>query len=187
MPRLCERLAQLNRPFNSFPASTGQDSCRRAVRIVDIDHSDERQKSWCIHCSHSIQSASSQAEHTEVRQFYGAVNASKSLPERVKLPPAPKAPEPPNGVVAEAADVVSTALGFQTLHQRAMKAHAEAMNQWRDACRDLRQEDTKAWDSMKAHAAMAPLRQRRHAHASVAPTFSPPKVASNNMTKPKPR
>jgi hypothetical protein len=37
MPRLCERLAQLNKPFNSFPASTGQDSCRRAARIVDID------------------------------------------------------------------------------------------------------------------------------------------------------
>ena len=28
----------------------------------------------------------SQAVHSEVRQFYGAVNASKSLPERVKLP-----------------------------------------------------------------------------------------------------
>jgi len=33
----------------------------------------------------------SQAEHSEVRQFYGAVNASKSLPERAKLPPAPRA------------------------------------------------------------------------------------------------
>ena len=38
MPRLRERLAQLNKPFNSFPASTGHDSCRPAVRIVDIDH-----------------------------------------------------------------------------------------------------------------------------------------------------
>ena len=38
MPRLCERLAQHNNQFKSFPASTGQDSCRRAARIVDIDH-----------------------------------------------------------------------------------------------------------------------------------------------------
>jgi hypothetical protein len=38
MPRLGERLVQHNKPFNSFPASTGQDSCRRVVRIVDIDH-----------------------------------------------------------------------------------------------------------------------------------------------------
>jgi hypothetical protein len=37
MPRLCERLAQHNNQFKSFPASTGQDSCRRAARIVDID------------------------------------------------------------------------------------------------------------------------------------------------------
>lgn len=65
----------------------------------------------------------SQAQHSEVRQFYGAVNASKSLPERVKLPPAPKAPEAPSGMAAGAADVVSMALGIETPHQRAMKAH----------------------------------------------------------------
>jgi hypothetical protein len=32
------------------------------------------------------------ATHAEARQFYGVVNASKSLPERIKLPPAPKPP-----------------------------------------------------------------------------------------------
>ena len=37
MPLLRERLEQPNKQPNSFPASTGQDSCRRAVRIVDID------------------------------------------------------------------------------------------------------------------------------------------------------
>ena len=37
MPRLRERLAQQRNQFNSFPASTGHDSCRRAVKIVDID------------------------------------------------------------------------------------------------------------------------------------------------------
>ena len=37
MPRLHERLAQQRNQFDSFPASTGQDSCRRAVKIVDID------------------------------------------------------------------------------------------------------------------------------------------------------
>ena len=38
MPRLRERLAQQRSQSDSFPASTGQDSCRRAVKIVDIDH-----------------------------------------------------------------------------------------------------------------------------------------------------
>ena len=37
MPRLRERLAQQRNQFDSFPASTGHDSCRRAVKIVDID------------------------------------------------------------------------------------------------------------------------------------------------------
>jgi transposase InsO family protein len=32
-----ERLVQPSNQPHSFPASTGQDSCRRAVRIVDID------------------------------------------------------------------------------------------------------------------------------------------------------
>jgi hypothetical protein len=36
--RLRERLAQQRNRNTSFPASTGHDSCRRAVRIVDIDH-----------------------------------------------------------------------------------------------------------------------------------------------------
>ena len=38
MPRLRERLAQPSKQSNSFPASTGHDSCRLAVRIVDVDH-----------------------------------------------------------------------------------------------------------------------------------------------------
>jgi hypothetical protein len=33
-----QAVAQPNKQSNSFPASTGQDSCRREVRIVDIDH-----------------------------------------------------------------------------------------------------------------------------------------------------
>ena len=87
----------------------------------------------------------SQAEHTEVHPFYGAVHAAKAMPARVKLPPAPKAPDAP-----------STALGFETPHQRAMKAHAEAM---------------------KARATMAPLRQRRHKPANTAPGATPAAAA----------
>jgi hypothetical protein len=123
----------------------------------------------------------SQAEHSEVRQFYGAVNASKSLPERAKLPPAPK----PSGVAAGAADAVSTALGFETPHQRALKAHADAMRQWRATCRDLRQEDTKAWETMKAHAAMAPLRQRCRASERVTSAAHAPNAATTRASRPK--
>jgi len=70
--------------------------------------------------------------HSEVRQFYGVVNAAKGLPERVKLPPAPKAPAPPSGIAAGAADALGSALGMETPHQRAQKAHAGAVEQWRE-------------------------------------------------------
>jgi len=100
------------------------------------------------------------ATHSEVRQFYGAVNAAKGLPERAKLPPAPKAPAPPSGMAAEAADAVGSALGIETGHQRAMKAHAVAMQQWRETCRELRQQDAKAWEIMRARCVLAPLVER---------------------------
>jgi hypothetical protein len=127
------------------------------------------------------------ATHAEARQFYGAVNASKGLPERVKLPPAPKAPAPPHGLAAEAADAVSAALGIETTHQRALIAHAEAMKQWRETCRELRHQDAKAWESMKAHAAMAPLRQRRQLSSATATTARPVAVAPTISARPKPR
>jgi Plasmid recombination enzyme len=113
----------------------------------------------------------SQAVHSEVRQFYGAVNAAKNLPERAKLPPAPKAPTPPSGMAAEAADAVSSALGFETPHQRAMKAHAAAMKQWRETVKDLRQQDAVAWEQLKARCTLAPLAQRQQ---KVTPSLAQP-------------
>jgi|GEM_PF-1357199 len=121
----------------------------------------------------------SQAVHSEVRQFYGAVNASKSLPERAKLPPAPKAPAPPSGIAAEAADAIGSAFGIETTHQLALKAHMQAMKQWRETCKELRQQDAKAWETMKAHATMAPFRQRSKRAASDAPMAASRVVASN--------
>ena len=109
-----------------------------------------------------------EAQHSEVRQFYGVVNAVKSLPDRVKLPPAPKAPAPPQGVAAGAADALGAALGLETEHQRALKAHAEAMQRWRETCRELRQQETRAWETMRAKASFAPLRQRRHRPSTTA-------------------
>ncbi len=103
----------------------------------------------------------SQAAHSEVRQFYGAVQAAKGMPERVKLPPAPKAPERASGIAAGAADALGSVLGIETTHQRALKAHAEAMKQWRQTVKDLRQQDAAAWEQLKARSAMAPLVQRK--------------------------
>ena len=103
----------------------------------------------------------SQAEHSEVRQFYGAVQAVKGMPERVKLPPAPKAPEPPSGIAAGAVDAVRVALGFETPHQRAMKTHAQAMKKWRETVKDWRLQDEEVWERMKARSAITPLARKR--------------------------
>ena len=108
----------------------------------------------------------SQAVHSEVRQFYGAVNASKSLPDRVKLPPAPKAPAPPSGMAAGVATAFGCALGIETTHHRAVKAHAVAMTRWRETCNELRQQDAMAWEKLMARSTLAPLAQRKQKAAS---------------------
>lgn len=101
-----------------------------------------------------------------MRQFYGAVRAAKALPQRVKLPPAPKVPTPPSGMVAGAADALGSVLGIETAHQRAMKAHAEAMKQWRQTVKDLCQLDAKAWEQLEARSAIAPIAQKQQKAAS---------------------
>ena len=107
------------------------------------------------------------------------------LPERVKLPPAPKAPAPPSGMAAEASNALGAAFGIETPHQRAMQAHAGAMKEWRQTCRELRRQDDKAWDAMKAKAAMAPLRQRRNAAVATLPTARTVAVAPTGPARPK--
>ena len=103
----------------------------------------------------------SMATHSEARQFYGAVQAANAAPARVKLPPAPKPPKPLNSVAAEAVEALGSALGIETAHQRAVKAHAEAMKQWRETVKDLRQRESEAWERLTASSAMVPLGQRQ--------------------------
>ena len=117
----------------------------------------------------------SMATHSEARQFYGAVQAAKALPQRVKLPPAPKAPEPSSGMAAEAAEVLGFVLGIETAHQRAMKAHVEAMKQWRLTVKDLRQQDAVAWEQMRACSSMLPMARKQQRAAGPQPAPLGPK------------
>ena len=103
----------------------------------------------------------SMATHSEARQFYGVVNTAASLPERAELPPAPIAPVAPSGFAAGTADAVGTVLGIETAHQRALKAHTQAMRRWRETCQELRRQDDRAWESMKVRSAVVPLALRQ--------------------------
>lgn len=129
----------------------------------------------------------SQAVHSDVRQFYGAVNAPKNLPERVKLPPAPKAPEPPSAIAVEVSNALGSAFGFETPHQRALKAHAEAIKQWRETCKELRKQDAAAWDVLKARSAMAPLAHRCKENSDSSLGKAKLNVAPQNPAPAKPR
>ena len=112
----------------------------------------------------------SQAAHSEVRQFYGAVQAANAAPARAGLPPAPKAPKPLSGVVAEGANALGAVLGIETIHQRAVKAHAAAMKQWRATVRELRKDEADAWERMRALAAVAPIKARSQRSVAARPT-----------------
>ena len=61
MPLLRERLEQPNKQPNSFPASTGQDSCRRAVRIVDIDQ--KRPRITLVACQRDLLEPNNSGTH----------------------------------------------------------------------------------------------------------------------------
>lgn len=118
----------------------------------------------------------SQAKHTEVRQFYGAIQRAKAMPQRAAIPAAPKPPKRPEGLAAGASKL-GEALGIETAHQRAMQAHEEAMQAWRQTVKELRQDDARAWDRMRAMAAVASIRQLGQRHATPSPTAqSSPKV-----------
>ena len=120
----------------------------------------------------------SQAKHSEVRQFYGAVQAAKAPPPRVPIPAAPARPKPPESLSARAIEGLASLVGIETAHQRATQAHAKALAQWREQVKQARQQDSQAWQALQSAAAVQPLRQRAQRRpegqrASAAPPASP--------------
>ena len=97
----------------------------------------------------------SQAVHSEVRQFYGAVNASK-IPVRAIKPVAPVAPKRVSGaaVLIEAA---AKAAGIETAIQREFLAYQTALKKWRAEVRTCNKEDDSTWQVLKAKAAVGVL------------------------------
>ena len=97
----------------------------------------------------------SQAVHSEVRQFYGAINASK-IPVRAIKPVAPVAPKRVSGaaILIEAA---AKAAGIETDSQREFSVYQTALKKWRAEVRTCNKEDDLKWQVLKAKAAVAVL------------------------------
>ena len=98
----------------------------------------------------------SQAEHSEVRQFYGALNSSKT-PVRPIRPVAPVAPKQVSGAPATLIETVAKAAGIETASERAFSAYQTALKKWRTDIRTYKEEDDLAWQILKAKAAIAAL------------------------------
>lgn len=115
----------------------------------------------------------SKATHSEVRQFYGALQAAKAMPQRVPTPAAPKRPKPPEGIAERLVEGLAALVGIETAHQRAMKRHASAVAAWREQVQEAKRQDACAWETMQAAAAVRPVRQRtQKPEASPAPPVS---------------
>ena len=125
----------------------------------------------------------SKATHTEVRQFYGALQAAKAMPQRVPVPAAPKRPKPPEGITEKLVEGLASLVGIETAHQRAMKRHASAVAAWREQVQEAKRQDACAWETMQAMAAVRPVKQ--HAKKREA-TPAPPAVRSHRP-RPGPR
>lgn len=128
----------------------------------------------------------SQARHTEVRQFYGAIEKTKALPQRAAIPAAPKPPKRPKGLAAGASKV-GEAMGIETDFQKSVKAHELAMQAWRETVKELRQKDAQSWDRMRAMAAVAPIKQRSQRQAIPSPTVQPSPKVQPSSARQRPR
>jgi len=120
----------------------------------------------------------SRAKHSEVRQFYGAIQQANGLPQRAVIPPAPKPPARPEGIAA-GASAMGSALGIETAYQRELKTHEAVMKTWRETVKSLRQAEAKSWERMRALAAVAPIKQR-----SQRPSAAPPDPVASPKVQP---
>lgn len=75
---------------------------------------------------------------------------------------------------------MGSALGIETAYQKELKAHAAAMKAWRETVKDLRQDEAKSWERMRAMAAVAPIKQR-----SQRPSAAPPDPVASPKIQPK--
>ena len=103
----------------------------------------------------------SKAKHTEVAQFYGAVQAAKAMPQRVPVPAAPKKPKPPESIGERLVEGLASLVGIETQHQREKKDYATAVAAWRGKVQEAKQQDASAWEAMRIAAAVRPMRERQ--------------------------
>lgn len=127
----------------------------------------------------------SQARHTDVKQFYGSVQAAHAAPARPTIPQPPKAPMPPAALSDRLWAKLLRTIGQEAPHDSAMRAHRQALAKWREEVRSIKNAEARAWTALTASAAVAPLRRRAATQIDVPPEYSPP--APELRSRPRPR
>ena len=128
----------------------------------------------------------SEAKHTEVRQFYGAIRSAKTntTPERPKQPPLPRKPVQPTGLVRGGLEAIASAFGITTPHRRLVMNYEAEVRTWRQRAREVREQEASAWDRLKALAVLAPIERRRRGEPR---TATPVHQPSTPAARPAPR
>jgi len=130
----------------------------------------------------------SEAVHTEVAQFYGAVQAAKSAPPaRPKLPPPPAKPPEVATVLGKVREAAAAACGIETTHRKAMVAYQAALQRWRRDTKAARDDEAAAWERMQAAVAVAPLTRGRAPKAAEVEGPGPTPHPSTDAIRRKPR
>ena len=106
--------------------------------------------------------AGSDAVHTEVAQFYGALQAAKAAPpQRPILVPAPVKPPDVPSVLGKIKEAAAAACGIETKHRQAVRAYNVALQRWRREVRATKEREATEWERLQAAVATAPLSRRR--------------------------
>lgn len=105
----------------------------------------------------------STAKHSDVKQFYGAVQAAAKMPDRLPFPPMPKAPMPPARLAQRVWCNLLAAIGIESAHDHAVRAHRQQLSAWRAQVQEIKAKNQQAWQAMQTAAAVAPLERRRGA------------------------
>ena len=104
----------------------------------------------------------SDAVHTEVAQFYGAVRAAKAVPvERPKPAPPPAKPPEIASMLGRIKEDAAAACGIETKHRKEVRAYQAALQRWRCTAKVVREQEASAWQRLQAAAAAVPLNRKR--------------------------
>ncbi|MCX7144152.1 MAG: plasmid recombination protein [Proteobacteria bacterium] len=127
----------------------------------------------------------SNAQHSEVKQFYGAVHRAKSGANRLPPPAAPKKPVINATALERHLAPILDAIGIDTEQKRQNDGYETARKKWLEQIKQHRADEEQRWQQLNALAAGAPLRRRtrsvqgritRTAISNPEPTTSKPRM-----------